>query len=137
MSEKLYGEMTTHPPIPKSVMAQLMEAVRVNDPDDIFPEHAACFNVGYEAGLAAGRAEAAADTRDAERRLLANEPTLVGRWRTKNGYLFCGTLRIAAADFDTAPRAEYRDAVLQDLCDAANFVVANYSDPCRRVSLTL
>jgi hypothetical protein len=47
-------------------------------------------------------------------------PVLLGTWRTSNGMIFCGTLRIAAADFDTNPTDAHRDAVLQDICDTMN-----------------
>ena len=53
----------------------------------------------------------------------AQVPTLIGRWRTANGYLFCGTLRIAVADFDTTPTVEHRDTILEEICQAMNAAI--------------
>ena len=43
-----------------------------------------------------------------------------GRWRHSNGMIFCGTMRMLKADFDTDPCDQVRDAWLQQVCDAMN-----------------
>jgi hypothetical protein len=49
------------------------------------------------------------------------EPVLSkGSWRHNQGMLFSGTLRVARADFDTAPSEKVRDEILQNICDAMN-----------------
>ncbi len=51
--------------------------------------------------------------------LKTSEP-IKGEYRHSNGYLCCGTLRIARADFDTNPPQAMRDATLDWLAQLAN-----------------
>lgn len=53
----------------------------------------------------------------------AEAPTprpLEGEWRANEGYLCCGTLRIARADFDTDPSPEFRREVFEWMASMLN-----------------
>ena len=41
-------------------------------------------------------------------------------WRHAQGYIFCGTMRILKADFDTDPCAEVAAQYFDAICDAMN-----------------
>lgn len=45
---------------------------------------------------------------------------LTGEWRHGQGYIICGTMRIARLDFDTSPSAEFRAELLDWVCDRLN-----------------
>jgi len=45
---------------------------------------------------------------------------LTGRWRISNNFLCCGTLRIAAFDFDTNPSDEFKQSVFKQMLDGLN-----------------
>lgn len=47
-------------------------------------------------------------------------PFLLGTWRHAHGEIFCGTLRIARADFDTDPNIEFRTRVFDEICATLN-----------------
>jgi hypothetical protein len=55
--------------------------------------------------------------------LASHAPILRGRWRHSNGMIFCGTLRIAKADFDTNPSPEFCAKVFDDICNTMNSVL--------------
>jgi hypothetical protein len=42
------------------------------------------------------------------------------KWRWANGMIFCGTLRIVKADFDTDPSPEFCKRVFDYICDTLN-----------------
>ena len=48
------------------------------------------------------------------------ECPLYGQWRHNNGYICCGTLRIAKADFDTDPSPEFQQRVFDWVCQQLN-----------------
>jgi hypothetical protein len=50
----------------------------------------------------------------------AAERVLESEWRHSNGMLFCGTMRIAKADFDTDPAPDFKERVFDDICNALN-----------------
>lgn len=45
---------------------------------------------------------------------------LSGEWRYNNGYLICGTLRIAAQDFDTSPSVQRQKEIFDWIVYALN-----------------
>jgi hypothetical protein len=45
---------------------------------------------------------------------------LSGEWRHAEGFLICGTLRIARADFDTDPSEGFRVRMFDWICDTLN-----------------
>lgn len=47
-------------------------------------------------------------------------PVLRGEWRHSHGMIFCGTLRIAKADFDTNPHPDFCARVFDDICRTMN-----------------
>ncbi len=49
-----------------------------------------------------------------------DEPPLSGEWRHNNGYICCGTLRIAVQDFDTDPSEERKKLILDWMVAALN-----------------
>ena len=51
------------------------------------------------------------------------KPPLQGTWRHSNGVICNGTLRIAQESFDTSPAPEYRDEVLDWMCETLNKAV--------------
>lgn len=51
---------------------------------------------------------------------LTKKPPLTAEWRHNNGYLICGTLRIARADFDNDPSQEFKGEVLDWVVDIIN-----------------
>jgi hypothetical protein len=48
------------------------------------------------------------------------EPPLVGRWHHGQGHLVNGSIRIARWDCDTNPPTEFRERMLQWICDTLN-----------------
>lgn len=50
----------------------------------------------------------------------AAEPVLESRWRHANGFLMCGTLRIAREDFDTDPDEKFKRLVFDQIVNALN-----------------
>lgn len=48
------------------------------------------------------------------------EAVLESRWRHSRGFLFCGTLRIAKADFDTDSSEAFKVQVFDQIVDALN-----------------
>jgi hypothetical protein len=61
--------------------------------------------------------------------LTGNEPSipfptdsrpLTGQWRYSNGYLCCGTLRIAKMDIDTNPSTEFETELFEWICKTLN-----------------
>lgn len=51
-------------------------------------------------------------------------PPLIGRWHHGNGVLVSGSIRIAQWDCDTNPPAEFRDKVLDWVCESLNAALA-------------
>lgn len=51
---------------------------------------------------------------------------LSGRWRHGDGYLICGTLRIARADFDTDPSPEIQTELLDWIVSSLNEAQNSY-----------
>jgi hypothetical protein len=51
---------------------------------------------------------------------LAAERPLTGKWHHGNGFLVCGTLNIARADFDTSPSEKVKNEVFSWICDTLN-----------------
>jgi hypothetical protein len=57
---------------------------------------------------------------------LPQEPPLLGRWHHGDGHLVSGTIRIAKWDCDTNPPVEFRDDVLEWVCDTLNDAINAY-----------
>ncbi|ENZ74951.1 MULTISPECIES: hypothetical protein [Ralstonia] len=51
---------------------------------------------------------------------VGDEPPLGGRWHFGNGVVVCGTLRIFGEDFDTDPAEDFKERLLQWVCDTLN-----------------
>lgn len=51
---------------------------------------------------------------------VGDEPPLSGRWHFGNGVVVCGTLRIFSEDFDTNPAEDFKEQLLQWVCDTLN-----------------
>lgn len=77
---------------------------------------------GIQQGLALAEAAAPA----------AMEPPLIGRWHHGQGYLVSGTIRIASWDCDTDPPEEFRDRLLDWVCDTLNAAVQDWGAQARR-----
>ena len=54
------------------------------------------------------------------------EPPLVGRWHHGQGYLVSGSIRISRWDCDTNPPVEFRDQLLEWMCETLNGAVNAY-----------
>lgn len=67
------------------------------------------------------------------------KPPLTGRWHHGNGALVCGTIRIAAADFDTNPSKEFQDEMFSWMCEVLNKAVeeAKLAEPDPFSNLTI
>lgn len=48
------------------------------------------------------------------------EPPFSGEWRHGNGYLICGTLRIAVQNFDSDPSETMKKEVFDWICQTLN-----------------
>jgi hypothetical protein len=70
---------------------------------------------------------------DAELALDDNGPPLLGRWHHGNGILVSGSIRIAQWDCDTSPPTEFRDRVLDWVCENLNEALAAPSTPAEIV----
>jgi len=68
------------------------------------------------------------DSRDAE-------PPLTGRWHHGNGQLVSGTIRVARWDCDTNPPIEFRDDLLEWMCDTLNSAVSDWNQAEMRRSI--
>lgn len=55
--------------------------------------------------------------------VVASEPPLSGRWHHGQGCLVSGTIRIAKWDCDTSPPVEFREDMLDWVCEALNAAV--------------
>lgn len=53
---------------------------------------------------------------------------LSGDWRHTNGYLICGTMRIARMDFDTDPSDEFKQQLFDWIVDTLNKETENQYD---------
>jgi hypothetical protein len=58
------------------------------------------------------------DSTEPERRCCS--APLSGEWRHAEGFLICGTLRIARVDFDTDPSEGFRVRMFDWICDTLN-----------------
>lgn len=47
-------------------------------------------------------------------------PLLAGRWHHGGGFLVCGTIRVAKADFDTSPPQAVQETIFDEICEALN-----------------
>jgi hypothetical protein len=54
------------------------------------------------------------------------EPPLTGRWHHGQGHLVSGSIRISRWDCDTNPPVEFRDKLLDWMCDTLNAAVASW-----------
>jgi hypothetical protein len=52
-----------------------------------------------------------------------HEPPLIGTWHHGEGHLVSGTIRISRWDCDTNPPVEFRDRLLDWICDTLNAAV--------------
>lgn len=57
----------------------------------------------------------------------ATEPPLLGHWHGGNGVLCCGTLRVFSEDFDTDPADEFKQEIMQWVCDTLNAALQHQS----------
>lgn len=57
------------------------------------------------------------------------EKVLESRWRHADGMLFCGTLRIAKADFDTDPSEDFKTTVFDQIVAALNAEALELKEP--------
>ncbi len=48
------------------------------------------------------------------------QPPFSGEWRHNNGYLICGTLRIAVQDFDTSPSEKMKKEIFDWIVQSLN-----------------
>jgi hypothetical protein len=69
--------------------------------------------------------EAACAHRDAQPAVAVNKPPLTGRWHHGNGVIVSGSIRIAQWDCDTCPPKEFRDEVLDWICETLNDAIAS------------
>lgn len=64
-----------------------------------------------------------------------NDRPLSGRWRYNNGFLCCGTLRIARIDFDNNSSEEFKQEVFDWMCQELNEGLSQYNDPKNRLCI--
>ncbi len=62
----------------------------------------------------------------AEKGPVIAKPPLTGRWHHGQGYLVSGTIRISRWDCDTNPPVEFRDQLLEWMCETLNGAVNAY-----------
>lgn len=58
---------------------------------------------------------------------MSGKPVLLGRWHHGAGQIVCGTVRIASESFDTDPCQEFKDEMLDWMCETLNQATAVYN----------